>query len=282
MSAATRSAVFWAWTARWAFSSRQTCHGPGKYVERLRHGLEEPAVVGDDHAGRVERRELALEPLEARHVEMVRRLVEQDQVGIAGQRSGERGAGDLPAREGGELPVEVLVVEAEAPCDRSDVVAPPVAAGVLEPRLRARVGGKRRRVVAPRRHRLLEAGELPLGGRQVGGAREDVLAQGQVAVERRALVVERDARSLLDHELATLDRRLAHEHAQERRLAGAVRAGEREPVAAFELERDPVEEEAARELLPQVGSDDDRHAAMVARRAAPLHGSGVTWVGSAP
>ena len=34
MSTETRSAVFCAWTARWAFSSRQTCHGPGKNVAR--------------------------------------------------------------------------------------------------------------------------------------------------------------------------------------------------------------------------------------------------------
>ena len=89
MSTATRSAFFWACAARCA-SRRQTCQGPLKYVarpasleRRVRHRLQEPAVVRHDDARRVERGELALEPFEARHVEVVRGLVEQDQVGVA-------------------------------------------------------------------------------------------------------------------------------------------------------------------------------------------------------
>ena len=55
----------------------------------------------------VERLQLLLEPLEALDVEVVRRLVEQQQVGIAGERAGERGAGQLSAGERLERPVEV-------------------------------------------------------------------------------------------------------------------------------------------------------------------------------
>ena len=73
-----------------------------------RDGLEEPAVVRDEDHGRVERRQLALEPLEALDVEVVRRLVEQEQVGVAGERAAERGAGQLAARERRERPVEVV------------------------------------------------------------------------------------------------------------------------------------------------------------------------------
>ena len=55
----------------------------------LEHGgrdrFEEPAVVRDeDHRG-VDRLELALEPLEARDVEVVGRLVEEQQVGVAAE-----------------------------------------------------------------------------------------------------------------------------------------------------------------------------------------------------
>ena len=78
-----------------------------------RHGLEEPAVVRDEDDGRVDRGELALEPLEAVDVEVVRRLVEQEQVGVARERAAERGARQLAAGEGRELPVEVGVAEAE-------------------------------------------------------------------------------------------------------------------------------------------------------------------------
>ena len=68
----------------------------------------------DEDDGCVERLELALEPLQAGDVEMVRRLVEQQQVGVAAERASERGARQLAARERSQRAVEVLVREAEA------------------------------------------------------------------------------------------------------------------------------------------------------------------------
>jgi hypothetical protein len=51
---------------------------PGLELEYcIRHGFEEPAVVGDDEDAGVEGLQLALEPLEALDVEVVGRLVEQ-------------------------------------------------------------------------------------------------------------------------------------------------------------------------------------------------------------
>ena len=114
---------------------------------RGRHRLEEPAVVRDEDHRRVERLQLALEPLEARDVEVVRRLVEQQQVGIAAERACERRARQLAAGERAERPVEVLVREAEPAQRRRRVVAPAVAARVLEPRLRLGVAVQRRLVV---------------------------------------------------------------------------------------------------------------------------------------
>ena len=49
----------------------------GQLERRRRHGLEEPPVVRDEDDGRIERLQLPLEPFEARDVEVVRRLVEQ-------------------------------------------------------------------------------------------------------------------------------------------------------------------------------------------------------------
>ena len=226
---------------------------------RRRHGLEEPAVVRDEDHGGVDRRQLALEPLEALDVEVVRRLVEQQQVGVARERAAERGARQLAARERLELPVEVVVAEAEPAQHRGGAVAPVPAAGVLEARLRLAVAAHRRVVVGAARHRLLELAQLLLDPHQVGCARERVLPQRQAAVARRALVVERDARPLLERDLAALDRRLADDRAEQRRLAGAVLAREREPLAAVDGEGDPVEERVAGELLAEVGCDQDRH-----------------------
>ena len=67
-----------------------------------------------------------------------------------------------------------------------------------------------------------------------------------VALERRPLVVQRDARPLLERELAAVLLGLAGEDPQQRRLAGAVRAGERDAVAPLDAERDAVEERRCR------------------------------------
>ena len=118
---------------------------------RRRHGLEEPAIVGDEDHGSVDRRQLALEPFEALDVEVVRRLVEQEQIGVARERAAERGARQLAARERLELPVEVVVVEAEPAQHRGGAVAPVPAARVLEPRLRLAVAAHGRVVVGAAR-----------------------------------------------------------------------------------------------------------------------------------
>src|SRR5262249_6921357 len=61
---------------------------------------------------------------------------------------------------------------------------------------------------------------------------------------------------------------LAVQEPEQRRLAGAVRAGERDAVAALDLERDGVEERLAGELLAQVGCRDDGHGHSVEVSAA--------------
>ena len=66
---------------------------------RRRHRLEEPAVVRDeDHRG-VECLQHPLEPFERLDVEVVRRLVEQQQVGLRRERPRERRARQLAAGE---------------------------------------------------------------------------------------------------------------------------------------------------------------------------------------
>ena len=183
---------------------------------------------------------------------MVRRLVEQQQIRIAAEHPRERRARQLAARERVEQAVEVLLAEAEAARDRADALAPRVTARVLEPRLRLRVAAHRLRGVLARRHRLLELPQLLLDRDEIGGAGEDVVAQRQPALQRGALVVERDARALRERELAAVHLALAGEHAQQRRLAGAVRPGQRDALAALDLEGDAVEKHVSGELLAEI------------------------------
>src|SRR5205807_6434637 len=172
----------------------------------------------------------------ARHVEVVRRLVEKQEIGVAAQSARERGAGQLTAGEGGERAVEVGVDEAEAANDRARALAPVVAARVLKTRLRVRVAPERRFAMVAVGHRRLEPAQLLLRRDEVGRAREDVLTQRELALERRALVVESDAGPLLERELAALELGLADEDADQRRLAGPVRPGKPDADAAPHLE----------------------------------------------
>ena len=70
--------------------------------------------MGDEHDRRVEAEQRLLEPLERLDVEVVGRLVEQEQVGLGGERASERGARELAAGERPQLAVEVGVGEPEA------------------------------------------------------------------------------------------------------------------------------------------------------------------------
>ena len=110
----------------------------------------------EDHRG-VESLQLALEPLEILDVQMVRRLVEEEQIGVAGERARERSTRQLAARERVELPVEVRLDEAEPADGGCDAVAPGPAAAVLELRLGVRIATERRLVVRAACHRLFEA-----------------------------------------------------------------------------------------------------------------------------
>jgi hypothetical protein len=213
-------------------------------------GLEEPAVVGDEDDGRVEGEQRFLEPLERLDVEVVRRLVEQQQVGLGGERPGERCARELAAGEGLQGAVEVRVDEPEAVDDRACALAPAVAAGGLEARVHVAVAVERGLVAGG--HGRLEAAELLLELERLAAAGQDVLAQRDAALARRALVVQGDAHALRQHELAAVDRRLAREHSQQRGLAGAVAPGDRQPLATLELERHTAQERLAGHVLGEV------------------------------
>ena len=231
--------------------------------------------MGHEHDRGVDRRQLALEPFEALDVEVVGGLVEQEQIRVAGERAAERGAGQLAAREGRELAVEVLVAEAKAAENRRGAVAPVPAAGMLEPRLRCAVAAHRCVVMDAACHRLLELPELLLDPDQIGGARERVFAQRQAAVARGPLIVQCDPGALLQRDLAALDRRLADDRAQQGRLAGAVLARECEPLPAVDRERHAVvgqHDTGSPRVAPHARRRGDHGPARSGRRERGRHG----------
>src|SRR6185295_2178892 len=106
-------------------------------------------------------------------VEVVRGLVEKQQVGVARQRASERGARELATREGGENSVELLVREAEAVQGPEGPVAPVPAARVLEAALGARVAVEQCGVVGTSRHLTPEPAQVVLQRDEVAAPRQD-------------------------------------------------------------------------------------------------------------
>ena len=222
-------------------------------------GLEKPAVVRDQRDRSVEADECLLEPLEGLDVEVVRRLVEQQQVRADRERASERRARELAAGERVQAAVEIGLGEPQPARHHGRAIAPQIAAAGLEPGLRARVAVERLLVGLAGGHALLERGELRLDLQLLGAAGEDVVAQRHRALARRALIVQSDARALGEAETAPVDRLFAGEHPQQRGLARAVAPGDRHPLAALELERDAAQQRAPGDVLVQVGCDDHGH-----------------------
>ena len=113
-----------------------------------------------------------------------------------GERARERRARQLAAGEAVEAAVEILLGEAQPARHRGRAVAPQVAAVRLELGLRARVAVERRLVGRAVGHPPLERRQLAPRSRAPRAAREQVVAQRDVALARRALVVQRDPRAL--------------------------------------------------------------------------------------
>ena len=88
-----------------------------------------------------------------------------------------------------------------------------------------------------------------VGAREIPVGEAPMLHATVEALARRALIVERKPRALRQRELAGVDRRLTSEHPQQRRLAGAVAAGDRHPVAPLKPERDAAQQRAACHVL---------------------------------
>ncbi len=109
--------------SRAACSRRQLCQRAGEEARaaglELQHGgadgLQEPAVVRDQHDRRVEARQRLLEPLQRLDVEVVGGLVQQQHVRARRERAGERGARQLPAGEGVQRTLQVLLARSPSP-----------------------------------------------------------------------------------------------------------------------------------------------------------------------
>ena len=179
--------------------------------------VEEVAVVGDDQDRARIVAQVPFQPGDALGVEMVGRLVEQQQFGLLEQQLAQRDAAPLAARELGDVGIVRRAAQRIHRQIDLGVEVPQVLGVDLVLQLRHLVGG----LVGIVRRDLVVAVEQRLLG---GDAFHDVLADGLGLVEVRLLLQVADARALGDPALADVFLVDAGHDAQQGRLARAVDA----------------------------------------------------------
>ena len=149
--------------------------------------------MADQHHGPGELREKGLQPLLAVEVEVVRRLVEQEQIGGREENPRQRGPGTLPTAHRGERLVELLFPELQSAehaldlgleCEPSLGLELVAHAAVLLERAREPA------VVAVhfgRGERGLEVGQTPFHRREGGKGRHGLIPECAGLIDRRIL-----------------------------------------------------------------------------------------------
>jgi len=224
--------------------------------DRRDRPLEERPVVRDDHARPGQAVDEALQAVEPICVEVVRRLVEQEHVEAGEQQRRQLGPGRLAARQAGHRTVEQGRGQAEVvghgPGPRVDVGPaerqPPVeggGVGVVGPGR----GGRQRR----------DGGVENGAGLRHAGTPGQQLGDGLAGTGMRLLRQVADRGRRRRHaDPAAVGRPQAGERAQQRRLAGAVRADQAQTGAGADTEVDPGEQGARPDGQRQVVGDQGR------------------------
>ncbi len=224
--------------------------------------LEQRAVVRDEEDGGVEGAQISLEPQRGLEVEVVGRLVEEQQVGRRRELAGQGHAAALAAAQGGErLGARGVGVEAEAVQDGVHPRRGLVAALVLEAVQVAVVAlqHRRRHRVARLAHRRGLHGERALEREQVGeGARGGLPHRRRVA-EIPVLVHHRDAQAGRARDGAARGGQVAADQVEERRLAGAVASQNAPALAAVHEEAHVLEQLPVAEAHRDAGHREQVH-----------------------
>ena len=164
---------------RAAFSRRQTCHSPGKYVDRPASSSRTAvATASRNHRSCATSTTAASIPTSVLSSHSRRSTSRwfvgssrRSRSGSPAKRPRQRRAGQLAAGERLQGPVELLLGEAEPAQRRERVLAPRVAACMLEPGLRRGVSRQRLGTVVTGRHRGFEPSVAPPPARSGRGRR---------------------------------------------------------------------------------------------------------------
>ena len=206
--------------------------------------------MGDDDHRRVVLVQNILQPADRVDVEVVRRLVEQQHVGIREQRLREQHA-QLPARRD-IAHRTVVILDRDADAEQQFACAGLGRVAAVLGEFGLELGGVH--VVVVRRVRV-RIDRIALGhrGPHFGVAHHDDVEHPHVFVGELVLTQFAEANVRLEHDGARTLLQVAAENLHERRLAAAVRADETVAVAFAELDRDILEQGLRPELHGDIG-----------------------------
>jgi len=208
---------------------RRVVAGPRREVAAIqlddprRHPLEEGAIVRDEHHRARILQEECLEPFDRVDVQVVRRLVEQQQIGLAGERARQQHTAPPSARQRVD---DRLGVQPELREHEVHVV-------LLQPRLV-----------------LVQMMGVPFG---------DDVEDRSVRGQRNVLLEPRDSQRRLPPNRPGISRDLAADDLQQRRFARAVSPDDRHALARLDLQRDFIEEREMPEGNGNAIERDERH-----------------------
>ena len=216
--------------------------------------------------------EVLLEPLDRGDIEMVRRLVEQEEIRLGDDEPRERGPRLLPAGQGGRRLGPFVAGEPEAGQGLVDAVVEGVAAEDVELVLEVRIAG-----------RLDVAGVLHLGqpgrhrlemGRSMADRCPEVRSGHERVVEMGLLGEQAERQAALPVDGARVRLVAARRQAEQGRLARSVGPDQADPVVDGDRGRHVVEDHERADLAPDAIEAKDRHgqppteARAAARRVA--------------
>ena len=214
--------------------------------EHLRRDLvQEGAVVRRDEHPAPEPGQVLLEPQVRFEVEVVGRLVQEQQGRAPEQQPREACPHRPPAAELAHRPREVGLLEPEPREDGLRLVLPVVPARGVQRHVELAEALQQTgllRGVRLRRQRLPRRGDVVRERDHLRAGVQHLLEE-RLAVERRGLLLQ-----IADGDVAPrghvprVRRRIARQDVHERRLPGAVRADQRDTVPGVDVEREPAEQ----------------------------------------
>ena len=240
-------------------------------------GIEEVTVVRDEDDGVRIGMEIFLEPVACLEIEVIGRLVEQQQVWTSEQQLCE-GDSHLPAaRERFARTVAVLAAESEAAQHGRDAQVDAIALVQAESILKLRVAREHRIVFVLRDRGITE---LVLDVVHLRLHVEQRLKRAACFLEdRSSRVAQAVLRQVTDrepgrlHDAARIGVFDSAQNLEEGRLSGAVRAAQADAFAVADLPRHVIEQDAVAEGFREVGKLD--HAGRAPRALAA---AASTWV----